>query len=195
MHKTIFDSPILAPALRWLSRRIFRLKGWEIDFSARQGVDKCVIIGAPHTSNWDLPYALMLAFSQELPIYWMGKVQIFKPPFRGLMMWLGGIPIDRSAAHNAVSQAAEQFSNAEQLYMVIAPEGTRAKVETWKTGFYHIAHQSGVPILPVYLDMKQRKAGIYCCYRTSGDADQDIAEIRAMYGDLLLRHKHNQLGD
>ena len=195
MHRTIFDSPIFAPALRWISRKILKLKGWELDFEASKRVDKCVIIGAPHTSNWDLPYALMLGFSQELPIYWMGKIQIFRPPFRGLMMWLGGIPIDRSGAHNVVGQAANQFRSAEQLYMVIAPEGTRSKVEQWKTGFYHIAHQAGVPVLPAYLDLKNRKAGIYCCYHTSGDAEKDIQEIQSLYGDLLLRHKHNQLGD
>ena len=195
MHKTIFHSPILAPALRWLSSKVLQLKGWELDFEASKNVHKCVIIGAPHTSNWDLPYALMLAFSQELPIYWMGKKEIFRPPFRGLMMWLGGIPIDRSASHNVVGQAAEQLHNADQLFMVIAPEGTRSKVEEWKSGFYHIAHQAQVPILPAYFDITRRKAGIYRCFYTSGDADKDIAEIKALYGDLLLRHKHNQRGD
>ncbi|SEQ88769.1 1-acyl-sn-glycerol-3-phosphate acyltransferases [Amphritea atlantica] len=192
MHSTIFDNPVLQPALRWVSRKFLKMNKWQLDFSAIQGIDKCVLIGAPHTSNWDLPYALMLAFSQELPIYWMGKVQIFRFPFRHLMMWLGGIPIDRSKSLNVVSQAAAQFDHADQLYLVIAPEGTRSQVDEWKTGFYHIAHQAGVPVLTAYLDLRARKAGIYCSYTTSGDIDKDLEEIKALYGDLLLRHKGNQ---
>lgn len=191
MHSTIFDSPFLKPALRWFSRKFLEFKGWQLDFSAIDGVDKGVLIGAPHTSNWDLPYALMLSFSQDMPIYWMGKVQIFKFPFRRLMMWLGGIPIDRSKSLNVVTQAASQFNDAEQLYLVIAPEGTRSQVEEWKTGFYHIAHQAGVPILTAYIDWKNRRAGIYRSFITCGDAEKDIAEIKSLYGDLLLRHKGN----
>jgi len=194
MHSTIFDNPVLQPALRWISRRFLKMKKWQLDFTAIQGIDKCVLIGAPHTSNWDLPYALMLAFSQELPIYWMGKVQIFRFPFRHLMMWLGGLPIDRSKSVNVVSQAAAQFDNADQLYLVIAPEGTRSQVDEWKTGFYHIAHQAGVPVLTAYIDWRTRRAGIYTAYYTSGDREKDVAEIKALYGDLLLRHKGNRYG-
>lgn len=194
MHSTIFNSTLFHPPLRWLSRQFLKMKGWQVDFSAIEGIDKCVLIGAPHTSNWDLPYALMLGFSQDLPIYWMGKVQIFKFPFRHLMMWLGGIPIDRSKSVNVVSQAAAQLQQADQLYLVIAPEGTRSQVDEWKSGFYHIAHQAGVPVMATYIDWRTRRAGIYTAYYTSGDADKDIAEIKALYGDLLLRHKGNQQG-
>ena len=151
-----------------------------------------MIIGAPHTSNWDLPYALLLAFSQDMPIYWMGKVQIFKFPFKRLMMWLGGVPIDRSRSHNVVSDVAAQLKQADHLYLVIAPEGTRSKVEQWKTGFYHIADKAGVPILPAYIDLKARRAGIYQVYKTSGNIEKDLPEIQALYGDLLKRHKGNQ---
>lgn len=192
MHRTIFFTPVIKPALRWFSRKMLSLKGWQLDFSATENIDRCVIIGAPHTSNWDLPYALLLAFSQDMPIYWMGKVQIFKFPFKHLMMWLGGVPIDRSRSHNAVSQAVEQFQDADHLYLVIAPEGTRSKVEQWKTGFYHIATGANVPILPAYIDLKARRAGIYKVYHPSGDTDHDLAEIQALYGDLLKRHKGNQ---
>jgi 1-acyl-sn-glycerol-3-phosphate acyltransferase len=192
MHSTIFDSPVFKPPLRWLSRKFFKLKGWQLDFSAIESVDKGVLIGAPHTSNWDLPYALMLGFSQDMPIYWMGKVQIFKFPFRQLMMWMGGIPIDRSKSLNVVAQAASQFNDAEHLYLVIAPEGTRSQVDEWKTGFYHIAHQADVPILTAYIDWKTRRAGIYRSFITCGDAEKDIAEIKSLYGDLLLRHKGNK---
>ncbi|MDO6564906.1 1-acyl-sn-glycerol-3-phosphate acyltransferase [Amphritea sp. 1_MG-2023] len=192
MHSTIFNSPMFRAPLRWLSRKFLQHKGWRVDFSAIEGINKCVLIGAPHTSNWDLPYALMLGFSQQLPIYWMGKVQIFKFPFRHLMMWLGGIPINRSKSLNVVSQAATQLQQADQLYLVITPEGTRARVDEWKTGFYHIAHQANVPIMVTYIDWRTRQAGIYTAYYPSGDSEKDIAEIKALYGDLLLRHKGNQ---
>jgi len=192
MHRTIFFTPVIKPALRWFSRKMLSLKGWQLDFSATENIDRCVIIGAPHTSNWDLPYALLLAFSQDMPIYWMGKVQIFKFPFKHLMMWLGGVPIDRSRSHNVVTDVAAQLKQADQLYLVIAPEGTRSKVEQWKTGFYHIADKAGVPILPAYIDLKARRAGIYQVYKTSGNIEKDLPEIQALYGDLLKRHKGNQ---
>ena len=192
MHRTIFSTPVIKPTLRWFARSFFKIKGWKLDFSATENIDRCVMIGAPHTSNWDLPYALLLAFSQDMPIYWMGKIQIFRFPFKHLMMWLGGVPVDRSRSHNVVTQAANQLKQADHLYLTIAPEGTRAKVEQWKTGFYHIAHNAGVPILPVYFDIKTRRAGIYKVYHPSGDVEKDLAEIQALYGDLLLRHKDNK---
>jgi len=192
MHRTIFSTPVIKPALRWFSRTLLNLRGWELDFSATEHVERCVIIGAPHTSNWDLPCALLLAFSQDMPIYWMGKIQIFRFPFKRLMMWLGGVPIDRSRSLNVVSQAIGQLQNTDNLYLVIAPEGTRSKVEQWKTGFYHIADGAGVPILPAYIDHKARRAGIYKAYKTSGDVEADVAEIQELYGDLLKRHKGNQ---
>ena len=192
MHSTIFHSPVFKPALRWFCQKFLKMKGWELDFAAMEGVEKCVLIGAPHTTNWDLPYGLMLAFSQDLPIYWMGKIQIFKFPFRSLMMWLGGIPIDRSRSLNVVTQAANELDKADRFYLVIAPEGTRSKVEEWKSGFYHIAHQAGVPICTAYIDYKAKKAGVYTAFYTDGDMEKQIPEIQALYGDLLLRHKGNK---
>ncbi len=187
MHHTIFSTPIINPLLRAFSRTLLRLRGWKVDYSGVSGVNKCVIIGAPHTSNWDLPYALMLAFGADIPIYWMGKVQIFKFPFKRLMMWLGGIPIDRARAGNVVNSAIQQFNQADRLFLVIAPEGTRAEVSAWKTGFYHIAHGAQVPILLAFLDYSTKTAGIVRQYHTSGDIDTDLPEIQAYYQAILKR--------
>ncbi|MEH6577284.1 MAG: lysophospholipid acyltransferase family protein [Amphritea sp.] len=189
MHPTIFATAIIKPLLRWVSRSVLRLRGWKVDYSGIEGVDKCVVIGAPHTSNWDLPYALMLAFGADIPIYWMGKIQIFRFPFRHLMMWLGGIPVDRARSHNVVDAAIEQFNNQDQLFLVIAPEGTRSSVTQWKSGFYHIAHGAQVPILLAFLDYSTKTAGIVRQYHTSGDIDKDLPEIQGFYQTILDRNQ------
>jgi len=99
---TVFDTPVVNTLLRGLSLLILRLCGWKVEGALPPGVKKAVLIAAPHTSNWDLPFTLFVAFALRLKIYWMGKEEIFTPPFRGVMMWLGGIPVQRKAAGNMV---------------------------------------------------------------------------------------------
>ena len=103
MHKTIFDTPIVNTLLRGLSITFLKLAGWKVEGSLPPNASKSVLIAAPHTSNWDLPYTLMVAFALRLNVYWMGKESLFKPPFRGVMMWLGGIPVDRTQSNNLVA--------------------------------------------------------------------------------------------
>jgi 1-acyl-sn-glycerol-3-phosphate acyltransferase len=113
---------------------------------------KLVIIAAPHTSNWDFVFGMTGAFALGLELHWMGKHTLFKPPLGGVMRWLGGLAIDRRAAHGVVEQVADEFARRGQLLLVVTPEGTRSKVERWKTGFWHIARAAGVPILLGGLD-------------------------------------------
>ena len=148
MHRTIFDTPVVSSVLRAGSVAFLKLTGWTIEGQLPPGSPKCVLIAAPHTSNWDLPYTLMVAFALRLNIYWMGKESIFKPPFRHLMMWLGGIPVNRDRANNLVAASAQAIVDADQpLQLVVPPEGTRQKTRYWKTGFYYIALSAKVPIV------------------------------------------------
>ncbi|NDP40819.1 MAG: hypothetical protein GZ093_19170 [Rhodoferax sp.] len=103
MHRTLFTTPIVNTLLRGFSVGFLKLAGWKIEGSLPPGATKSVLIAAPHTSNWDLPYTLMVAFALNLNVYWMGKEQLFKPPLRGLMMWLGGIPVAREKSNNLVA--------------------------------------------------------------------------------------------
>jgi 1-acyl-sn-glycerol-3-phosphate acyltransferase len=114
MHRTIFQTPIVNTLLRGFSVAFLKATGWKIEGHLPANGQKSVLIAAPHTSNWDLPYTLMVAFALRLNIYWMGKVQIFRFPFRGLMMWLGGIPVQRDKA-GAIGGAARGHAQPHTL--------------------------------------------------------------------------------
>jgi 1-acyl-sn-glycerol-3-phosphate acyltransferase len=182
MHRTIFDTPVVNTLLRSFSILFLKATGWtvvgELPFNAR----KSVFIAAPHTSNWDLPYTLMVAFALRLNIYWMGKQQIFRPPFRSLMMWLGGIPVNRESANNLVAASAQAIRDADgPLQLVVPPEGTRSKVRYWKTGFYYIATGAQVPIVLAFMDYEKKRAGIGGEFTPTGDIEADMAAIQAFY--------------
>ncbi|NBY26347.1 MAG: glycerol acyltransferase, partial [Betaproteobacteria bacterium] len=128
MHHTIFDTPLINALLRALSIGFLRLTGWTIEGQLPAGAGKSVLIAAPHTSNWDLPYMLMVAFSLRLNVYWMGKEQLFRPPFGGVMRWLGGIPVNRAQAGNLVAASVAAIQQARgPVQLVVPPEGTRSK--------------------------------------------------------------------
>ena len=146
---------------------------------------KSVLIAAPHTSNWDLPYTLMVAFALRLSVYWMGKTSIFKPPFRGVMMWLGGIPVDRAQSNNLVAASITAIMQATSpLQLIVPPEGTRRGTRYWKTGFYYIAEGAGVPIVLAYLDYEKKIGGLGPVFQTTGDVDADMLAIKAFYAGV-----------
>ena len=121
MHRTIFDTPVVNTLLRGLSLVILKVTGWKVEGALPANTPKCVMIAAPHTSNWDLPNTLMVAFVLRLNICWMGKASIFRFPFGGLMKWLGGIPVNRSRSSNLVAASAhalEAASGALQLIVM-----------------------------------------------------------------------------
>jgi 1-acyl-sn-glycerol-3-phosphate acyltransferase len=149
---------------------------------------KFVLIAAPHTSNWDLPVMLSLAFAFRTRLFWMGKDTLFRRPFGAIMRWLGGIPIDRSKSHNVVEQSAEHFRKAESLVMVVPPEGTRQKVRYWKTGFYRIAESAGVPIALGFLDYRRKVGGFGPTVVPTGDIEADMETIQAFYANITGKH-------
>jgi 1-acyl-sn-glycerol-3-phosphate acyltransferase len=182
MHRTIFDTPLINTLLRAFSVSFLKLNGWKVEGQLPPGAQKCVFIAAPHTSNWDLPYTLMVAFALRLNVYWMGKEQIFKPPFRGLMMWLGGIPVRRETSNNLVAASVEAIKTANgPLQLIVPPEGSRSKVRYWKTGFYHIAVGAQVPIVLAYMDYSKKISGLGPVFLPTGDIEADMAAIKAFY--------------
>jgi 1-acyl-sn-glycerol-3-phosphate acyltransferase len=182
MHTTIFDTPVVNTLLRGFSVFFLRVTGWRVEGALPVEAQKCVMIAAPHTSNWDLPYMLMVAFSLRLNVYWMGKASIFKPPFRSVMMWLGGIPINREASNNTVSASATAIRNASgMIQLVVPPEGTRSKVRQWKTGFYYIALAAEVPIVMAFMDYEKKHTGLGPLLYPSGDIDADMKTVKAFY--------------
>ena len=189
MHRTIFHTPVVNTVLRALSLLFLRVTGWKVEGALPENASKCVLIAAPHTSNWDLPYTLMVAFALNLQVYWMGKQSIFKRPFGAVMRWLGGIPVDRSKANNQVAASAAAIRAADgPLQLVVPPEGTRGKTRHWKTGFYHIALAAQVPIVLAYMDYARKVSGLGPVFEPTGDVDADMAAIKRFYATIKGRN-------
>jgi 1-acyl-sn-glycerol-3-phosphate acyltransferase len=189
MHRTIFTTPIVNTLLRGFSIGFLRLTGWRVEGALPAEARKAVLIAAPHTSNWDLPYTLMVSFALRLNIYWMGKQQIFRWPFGPLMRWLGGIAVNREQASNLVAASAAAIAAADgPLQLIVPPEGTRSKVREWKTGFYWIANTAQVPIVMAYMDYAEKRSGLGPLFQPSGDIEADMLAIKAFYAPFKGRN-------
>jgi 1-acyl-sn-glycerol-3-phosphate acyltransferase len=164
----------------WIGRFWMWVFGWDVVGQVPPG-GKFVLIGAPHTSNWDFPFALAALYVFRLKISWLGKHTLFKKPLETVMRWLGGIPIHRESQHGVVDQIVEQFRTSQQLVVVLAPSGTRKKEDHWKSGFYWIANSAQVPILCGYLDYHRKKACLGLSFLPTGDVKKDMDRIRDFY--------------
>jgi 1-acyl-sn-glycerol-3-phosphate acyltransferase len=189
MSPTIFDTPVVRTALRAGSLAFLRWNGWTIEGALPASASRCVLIAAPHTSNWDLPYTLMVAFALRLHIRWMGKASLFRFPYGGAMRWLGGIAVDRSKNNNLVAASADALKQADgPLQLVVPPEGTRGKTRHWKTGFYFIALEARVPVILAFMDYRRKVSGLGPVFTPSGDVDADMAKIKAFYAGVQGRN-------
>jgi 1-acyl-sn-glycerol-3-phosphate acyltransferase len=168
---------------RALGRIYLRRLGWRIE-GAWPEVSKYVAIVAPHTSNWDFPLGLAVAFAVELRVSWLGKHTLFRPPFKACLTWLGGIPVNRSAAHGVVGDCVKAFKAATALMLVVTPEGTRKGVSRWKSGFYHIATHAGVPIMPIGFDFREQVVHLMPLFQPSGNLEQDLPLIQARFNQM-----------
>lgn len=187
MQYTIFDTPLLSFTLRrssWLCLRVF---GWRTE-GEFPDVPKCVMIAAPHTSNWDMVIMLFVAFALQTKLYFMLKDAAFRWPFGPFFRWLGGIPIDRSKSSGMVGQSIEAFRENEELILVVPPSGTRSKVMKWKTGFYHIANGAEVPILMGFLDYARKVGGIGPLVFPTGDIKADMKKIADFYTGITAKY-------
>jgi len=189
MPRTMFDTPLLEPVMRFASRGVLRLLGWQVHGELPSRALRCVVIAAPHTSNWDLPFMLMAAFVLGMRIRWIGKASIFRPPFGGVMRWLGGIPVYRDRSNNLIAASVEALKSAPgPLQLVVAPEGTRSRTSEWKAGFHHIARGAELPILQSYLDWGTRTCGLGPLVDPTDDVAGDIARIRTFYAPFRGRN-------
>ena len=167
--------------LKPIARFLLWLGGWT-PIGGVPDVPKAVVIAYPHTSNWDGIWALIYKVYIGLDIRFFGKASLFWFPLSLLLRGLGGIPLDRSAPGGAVEQAVRTFAERDSFYFGLAPEGTRSHRPHWKTGFYRIATEAKVPIVLGYLDYGRRQVGIGKeIVHLTGDPDQDLDTIRAMY--------------
>ncbi len=175
-----------------LARALLRLAGWELVFDglpARQGI----LIAYPHTSNWDFVVGVLAKWSLGLQFAFWGKDSLFRIPLFGRWLrWLGGIPVDRFNANGIVADMTERFRRArardEFLWLALAPEGTRQYRPHWRSGFYQVAVQSGVPVGLAFFDYRRRRIGVQGFLRLGGDRAVDLAAIAAAYDGVVGRH-------
>ena len=175
---------------RFLGQLSMAASGWQFEGNFPDEA-KFIIAVVPHTSNTDFPVGLNVLFSMGLRLEFLGKDSLFWEPFGTFLRWLGGVPVNRSAVGGMVGQAVEQFKERDQFVLTIAPEGTRGKVDRWKTGFYHIAHQAGVPIVPVGFDYATKTIKIGLPLYTSGDMEADFDQLHEFFANVQGRVPEN----
>lgn len=186
MQRTVFDTPVVRPMFRLISMLCLKIMGWRIVGQLPEH-PKVVIVGAFHTSNWDFVIGLFTAFMLKVKAYWVGKDNLFIAPFDIVFRWFGGIPINRSVSQNLVGRIIEIFGEREELVLALAPEGTRRKVQYWKTGFYHIAVGAGVPIALGFIDYRRKLCGLGPTFMPTGDIVADMEKIRAFYSGITAK--------
>jgi 1-acyl-sn-glycerol-3-phosphate acyltransferase len=180
MNRTIFNTPILSAFYHHLARALMRLTGWRID-GGLPDLPKYVLIGAPHTSNWDFLLFLGVIFSLRANVHFMGKAELFRFPVGWFFRYCGGVPVDRKKSTGLVDQMVKVCTESEKFILVIAPEGTRHQVGEWKRGFYHIAKNAGIPIVMAVVDGKQKTVHLGQVFHPTEDLEADLKTIKSVF--------------
>lgn len=168
---------------RGLARLCLTLSGWRI-IGRVTDAPKFIIIGAPHTSNWDFIIVMMAAIRLNVRVSWMGKHTLFRGLLGKVLMWLGGVPVNRSSAGGVVGENVAAFNNSEQLVLCITPEGTRGEAGEWKSGFHRIAVEANIPILLAAFDYRNRVVWLGPTLQPSEDFEADMVAITANYAGI-----------
>ena len=163
-----------------LARRLLALAGWKVMYQAPPE-KKLVFVFYPHTSNWDFPIGLLTRTAMELPILFAAKDSLFVWPLGGIFRALGGVPVNRRERTGFVTQMAARFRAEEEFYLIIAPEGTRRLTPGWKSGFYRLALEAGVPLGLAFIDYPRREIGVVDYLRLDGDETVDFQRIKEIY--------------
>jgi 1-acyl-sn-glycerol-3-phosphate acyltransferase len=173
---------------RWL----LRITGWQLE-GVRPELDRYVLIAAPHTSNWDFPLMLAFAAAFDIKVTWMAKHSLFFPPMGWFLNAMGGMPIIRHENRNVVDAMVASFKSASPLVLLVPAEGTREYTQYWKSGFYHIARQANVPIVPSFLDFSRKRGGFGPALELCGDMQTDMQYFRDFYTGMKGKFP-NQVG-
>jgi 1-acyl-sn-glycerol-3-phosphate acyltransferase len=166
---------------RLLARTYLKLYRWKCVAPPAPLPDRCVVIAYPHTTNWDFPVTLAMAVVTDIEIKWLGKQQLFRGPMGPIMRKLGGVSVARTGKGGMVASLAAEFTRRNRLALIVPAEGTRSKVEYWKSGFYRIALEANVPIVCAFVDGATRSGGFGLVIQPSGDIKADMEIIRAFY--------------
>lgn len=181
---TIFDTPIVTPVLRFFAHIGFRLVGWRVVGDIPADVRRCVVIAIPHTSYWDFVIFLGLAFVLRRTPLVMVKHTVFWEPLGTFLRYCGAIAVDRTSPQARVRDVVALSKIYNEFVLVVTPEGTRAQVAQWKSGFYRIAEKIDVPIALGFIDGANRETGIREMFIPSGDYDRDVEKIQTLYAGI-----------
>ncbi len=178
---------LLSQLVRKALVTLYRMRGWKAH-GAPPADGRCVIIAAPHTSNWDFLYFIGLTQDIGIKPHFMAKDSLFRWPMGRFMRDMGGVPVVRSSRQNVVDAMAAEFARRDRFMLTIAPEGTRGKVGQWRTGFYHIAMKAGVPLVVGMMDYGTKTGGLGPAIWPTGDYDADMAKIFELYRTVTPKH-------
>ncbi|RJP50958.1 MAG: glycerol acyltransferase [Anaerolineaceae bacterium] len=184
LKTTIFNTPILSVFLRFISNRILRMAGWRVD-GKLPDLPKYVLVGAPHTSNWDFVLFLGVVFHLRANVKFMGKAELFRSPIGWFFYWCGGIPVDRSKSQGLVEQMVEACAKSDKFILTITPEGTRRYVSEWKMGFYHIAKNAGIPLVMAIVDGRQKTVRVGQIFHPTENMEADIKAIKGFFEGMV----------
>lgn len=176
------------PNIAKLAAKYLKMRGWQL-VGEMPNVKQLVMLAVPHTSNEDGWNAVMGILTLGIDVKLMGKKELFRIPVIGpFLKWGGMISIDRQKKGSTLQATLEQFNQQDQLWLALAPEGTRSYTDKWKTGFYHIAVGAGVPILPIAMDYKTKQIRFMPLFYPTGDYDADLPKILENYCGVLGKH-------
>lgn len=167
----------------FIGRLVLGFVGWGIQ-GELPNLKKVVIIVAPHTSNWDFVIGMAAKMVVGVKANWLGKDAIFVGPAAAIFKSWGGIPVERSNAHDMVGHVVNEFRQRDKMWLGLSPEGTRTHVPQWKSGFWHIAKAAEVPIQAVAFDYASRRLVIGKVFTPGDDLQADMDEIRAHFADI-----------
>lgn len=180
MNLTIFNTPILSSLFHYFARFMMRRRGWHIEGKLPK-ISKFVLIGAPHTSNWDFVLFLGVIFSLRANVHFMGKAEIFRFPVGWFFRYCGGVPVDRKKSTGLVEQMVKVSNESKKFILTIAPEGTRHQVGEWKRGFYHIAKNAGIPIVMAVVDGRHKTVRIGQVFHPTENMEEDMKTIKGYF--------------
>jgi 1-acyl-sn-glycerol-3-phosphate acyltransferase len=181
---TIFNTPILSGIFHILARVIMWLVGWRVE-GKLPNLPKFILIGAPHTSNWDFVLFLGLVFTLRINVRFMGKAELFRFPVGWFFRYCGGVPVDRKKSTGLVEQMVDACNKSDNFILTITPEGTRHHVTEWKRGFYHIAKGAGIPIVIGIVDGKHKIVRIGQVFQPTDDIEADMKSIQGFFAGMV----------
>lgn len=173
-----------------IAKWLVAMLGWKV-VGSLPPEPKVVVIGAPHTSNWDAFYAILAKIVLKAPLKWLVKDSLYNSPLKPILKWGGAVPITRKGNQNVVDQVVAMFAQYDTVLLGLAPEGTRKRTEGWRTGFYYIALEANVPIYFGYFDYKRKEVGLGGKMMPTGDIDADMQIIKAFYENKTAKYPEN----